>query len=355
MRKLKKFLCVALATATLVTSVLSPSGQAQATVYYGKGIARKYTIKGVNVQTTYADKDDEVESFVRNKNKYPVMVKFNKLSKYPLYIKSGGMIRVERLNRKKSKIVTVKKISTKTYNKNYKRVFNVRYFDHAFLATFIHPHQHFTVKEGKDYDKLHAKQIKECKELKKQTEEEYEKVDKEYKEICHKFDDDRKTHDYDYDYESPYYEECYELQDKRNELKDKKMSLESKYCDLVNSNISPYMYTKDGKRRKTIYNEDWQAWHNVKVSDVQLCYKYDKNNSLISGNKKNFKPFIYVETEAKSGAHLYLSIIAYDKNGNIIKIYDNIVSEWLLEKGTLYSYEFKYPSNMASFDVVLMD
>ena len=175
-------------------------------------------------------------------------------------------------------------------------------------------------------------------------------------EICHKFDDYRRTHNYDYDYENPYYDKLIELEDKRDELEDKIMSLESKYCDLVNSNISPYMYTKDGKRRKTIYNESLFGWHDSKVLDIQLCYKYDKDNDLMPRNKKNFKPFIYVESEAiKDGASLQVEIIAYDKNGNVIKVYEAMSPKdlgWGVCKGTQSSFKFKYPSNMASFDII---
>ena len=335
MRKLKKFLCVALATATLVTSVLSPSGQAQA-----KG--KRYSVKGLDVKIGYGRN-------IKNNNKYPVKVVYLDDCGFDevLYIKSGDrLVDVDDIY----KIKSVTKISNKTYNKNYKKMFN--YLGYS----IVHPHQHFTVKEGKDYDKLHAKQIKECKELLKQTKEEYEKVDKEVEELHEKCREYARTHSNCGLNNTPYSEECYELEDKRDELKDKKMSLESKYCDLVNSNISPYMYTKDGKRRKTIYSESRFGWHGSKVLDIQLCYKYDKDNDLMPKNKKNFKPFIYVESEAiKDGASLRVKIIAYDKNGNIIKVYNAMSPKnfgWGVCKGTQSSFKFKYPSNMASFDII---
>lgn len=337
MRKLKKFLCVALATATLVTSVLSPSGQAQAK-------DKRYSVKGVDVETGFGGN-------IKNNNKYPVKVIYSRGKGYydgVVYIKSGDrLVGIGDVY----KIKSVTKISNKTYSKNCKKM-----VDDNDVKAIVHSHQHFTVKEGKDYDKLHAKQIKECKELLKQTEEEYEKVDKEVEELCEKCKDYARTHSNCAFNETPYSEKCYELVDKRDELEDKIMSLESKYCDLVNSNISPYMHTKDGKRRKTIYNESWYGWHDSKVLDIQLCYKYDKDNDLMPKNKKNFKPFIYVESEAiKDGASLRVKIIAYDKNGNVIKVYNAMSPKnlgWGVCKGIQSSFKFKYPSNMASFDII---
>lgn len=346
MRKLKKFLCVTLATATLVTSVLSPSGQAQAK-------DKRYSVKGLVIQMGYFN-------FIKNNNKYPVKITYSRGKRHRnrvLYIQSGD--KLVGVDDEVRNVKSVTKISNKTYSKNYKKMFDV---DSSACMHIVHPHQHFTVKEGKDYDKLHAKQIKECGELKKQTEEEYEKVDKEVEELCHKFDDYRRTHNYDYDYENPYYDKRHELVDKRDELEDKIMSLESKYCDLVNSNISPYMYTKDGKRRKTIYSDyafgcSTNSIHRTKVSDIQLCYKYDKNNSLMPRNKKNFKPFMYVETEAlKDDTWMSVEIVAYDKNGKIIDTNTQMMEPAPIvevgAKGYQRGFKYKYPSNMVSFDVI---
>lgn len=344
MRKLKKFLCVALATATLVTSVLSPSGQAQAK-------DKRYSVKGLYVQ-----RSDGFGSSIKNNNKYSVKVIYSRGKGHHdgvFYIKSGDKL----VGDVDYKIKSVTKISNKTYNKNYKKMF----VDDSLYI--VHPHQHFTVKEGKDYDKLHAKQIKECKELLKQTKEEYEKVDKEVEELCEKCKDYARTHSNCAFNETPYSEKCYELVDKRDELEDKIMSLESKYCDLVNSNISPYMYTKNGKRRKTIYNEGYKGcgssgMHTNKISGIRLCYKYDKDNDLMPRNKKNFKPFLYVETEAvKNETWMGVQVIAYDKKGNIIDgFYETMdIETWYYHtgaKGYQKGFKYKYPSNMASFDVI---
>ena len=346
MRKLKKFLCVALATATLVTSVLSPSGQAQAK-------DKRYSVKGLVIQMGYFN-------FIKNNNKYPVKITYSRGKRHRnrvLYIQSGD--KLVGVDDEVHNVKSITKISNKTYSKNYKKMFDV---DSSDCMHIVHPHQHFTVKEGKDYDKLHAKQIKKCKELWKQTEEEYEKVDKEVEELCEKCKEYARTHSNCAFNETPYSEKCYELVDKRDELEDKIMSLESKYCDLVNSNISPYMYTKDGKRRKTIYNDydfgcSTGSIHRTKVSDIQLCYKYDKDNDLIPKNKKNFKPFMYVETEAlKDDTWMSVEIVAYDKNGKIIDWNTQMMKPAPITemgaKGYQRGFKYKYPSNMASFDII---
>lgn len=354
MRKLKKFLCVALATATLVTSVLSPSGQAQAK-------DKRYSVKGLVIQMGYFN-------FIKNNNKYPVKITYSRGKRHRnrvLYIQSGD--KLVGVDDEARNVKSITKISNKTYSKNYKKMFDV---DSSACMHIVHPHQHFTVKEGKDYDKLYtkllAKQIKECEELRKQTEEEYEKVYKEVEELYEKIREYARTH-FDCGWnETPYSEECYELEDKRDELMDKLLDLNSEYDELVTDGFkdyfNPYMYTKNGKRRKTIYNDydfgcSTGSIHRTKVSDIQLCYKYDKNNSLMPRNKKNFKPFMYVETEAlKDDTWMSVEIVAYDKNGKIIDTNTQMMEPAPIvevgAKGYQRGFKYKYPSNMVSFDVI---
>ena len=289
MRRLRKFLCV-----VILLSIVFSSGQVQAKSKY---IVNKYTKDGIDVQIASPDEDGYIMNYIRNKNKYSVALELKGYSNFPLFIKAGDMLKAK--GDEGYEIASVRRISTNTYNKNYKKMYKYAWdcdTDFGMGIDIIHPHQHFTVKEGIDYDNLHRKQVKEYKEL------------------------NNKLIEFHFD-------------------------------------SNPYFYTKEGKPRKRIYNEGYFGIHSAKVSDIQLCYKYDKDNSLMPRNKKNFKPFIYIETKAvKDKVWMGVEVIAYDKSNNIIGLYTDYMKEGMDggvgAKGYCKGYKIKYPSNMASFDIV---
>ena len=289
MRRLRKFLCV-----IILLSIVFSSGQVQARSRY---IVNKYTKDCIDVQIASPDEDGYIMNYIRNKNKYSVALELKGYRNFPLFIKAGDMLKAK--GDEGYEIASVRRISTNTYNKNYKKMYKYAWdcdIDFGMGIDTIHPHQHFTVKEGIDYDKLHKKQVKEYKEL------------------------NNKLIEFHFD-------------------------------------SNPYFYTKEGKPRKRIYNEGYFGIHSAKVSDIQLCYKYDKDNSLMPRNKKNFKPFIYIETKAvKDKVWMGVEVIAYDKGNNIIGLYTDYMKEGMDggvgAKGYCKGYKIKYPSKMASFDIV---